>query len=162
MNLFGALSLLFKKKPRKVALVIVVDASNRVLVLRRSIKDQWMPGKWALPGGHVEKDESFAQAAVRELNEETNLSTNVLIPFVPKFFTPKPSKKIQKYYIAPTRFMKGTVSLKDATHGFEHDGYCWISPSNIIGKKTSSIFVPGMKMLLDDFWRQHGRYRNSR
>ena len=61
-------------------MIFVVDNSNRVLLLRRSATDDWMPGRWGLPGGHVEAKESYPQAAVRELREETNLKSRALIP----------------------------------------------------------------------------------
>jgi bifunctional NMN adenylyltransferase/nudix hydrolase len=56
-----------------------VIQSGHVLLVRRG----QMPGEglWALPGGHVGIDESFQQAAIRELNEETgiNLDENFLL-----------------------------------------------------------------------------------
>jgi 8-oxo-dGTP diphosphatase len=36
-------------------------------------------GQWALPGGHLEFGESFEQAAVRELREETNIQAEKII-----------------------------------------------------------------------------------
>ncbi|MEU8686350.1 NUDIX domain-containing protein [Streptomyces sp. NPDC048611] len=47
--------------------VVVTDAAGHVL-LGRSLK-----GTWELPGGKNDADESFAEAAVRELAEETGL-----------------------------------------------------------------------------------------
>lgn len=156
MKLFQGISSFFTKKKRRVALIIVVDKENRVLLLRRSQTDNWMPGKWGLPGGHVEPHENFAQAAVRELREETNLRTNALLPFLPEFFTQKASNKIQKYYIAPIRFVRGGVSLSKASHGYEHDGYRWVSKDILYHPNNQNDFVPGMMVLLNDFWKRYG------
>ena len=51
-------------------LVLVTDPEGRILVEDR-VDASW-PGI-CLPGGHVEKEESFTQAAIRETLEETGL-----------------------------------------------------------------------------------------
>jgi len=50
---------------------VVRDASGRVLVIRRAHPPD--EGRWSLPGGRVEPGESPAEAAVREIREETGL-----------------------------------------------------------------------------------------
>ena len=53
--------------------LIIRDADGRILLHQRA-GTEWLPGYWDFPSGHVEDDESFAAAAVRELAEETSLS----------------------------------------------------------------------------------------
>ncbi|MEN4738757.1 NUDIX domain-containing protein [Pantoea agglomerans] len=55
--------------------LIIVSPDNRVLLFRFCHKDGALRGKtyWATPGGGLEKYESFEQAAIRELFEETGL-----------------------------------------------------------------------------------------
>ncbi|MGC0827041.1 NUDIX hydrolase [Pantoea agglomerans] len=55
--------------------LIIVSPDNRVLLFRFCHKDGALKGKtyWATPGGGLEKNESFEQAAIRELFEETGL-----------------------------------------------------------------------------------------
>src|SRR5690242_11743630 len=60
---------------------VILERDNRVLLLQRSMEMPWMPGRWNLPGGHVEPGESAAQCAAREVFEETGLVVQALAPF---------------------------------------------------------------------------------
>lgn len=50
----------------------LVDSQGRVLLTRRSpnIRE---PGKWCLPGGHLDPGETWEEALVRELREEIGI-----------------------------------------------------------------------------------------
>ncbi|OYQ43807.1 NUDIX hydrolase [Flavobacterium cyanobacteriorum] len=61
------------------AIFVTVDAvvfrqgavATEILLIQR--KNEPYKGKWALPGGFVDKDEDLKDAAIRELKEETGL-----------------------------------------------------------------------------------------
>ena len=62
----------------KTARAIVFDDDKLLVFFRRKVKDGKEITYYALPGGHVEGDESFIETVVRELKEEMNLAINVL------------------------------------------------------------------------------------
>jgi 8-oxo-dGTP pyrophosphatase MutT (NUDIX family) len=49
------------------------ENEKQVLILRRGKTAPYQPGKWSLPGGNTDPDESAVQTVVRELQEETGL-----------------------------------------------------------------------------------------
>ena len=54
--------------------VILINSKNEILFTVRNKNDNFEPGKYCLPGGHIEEDEEPVAAAVRELEEETGIS----------------------------------------------------------------------------------------
>ena len=55
----------------ELAVVCLLEDGGRVLLQNRK-KEDWHG--WALPGGHVEPGESFVDAVIREMQEETGLT----------------------------------------------------------------------------------------
>jgi 8-oxo-dGTP diphosphatase len=63
------------KRPVECAGAVVRDEGGRLLLVRRGHD----PGRgtWSLPGGRIETGESAAEAAAREVREETGLDVRV-------------------------------------------------------------------------------------
>ena len=59
----------------KVAAGTICVLDGGIVLLRRAIDPQW--GKWAFPGGFVDRGESVQEAAVRETLEEVRLRVSV-------------------------------------------------------------------------------------
>lgn len=64
------------------AIVIHRDKANRdrVLVVRRSMRERFLPGAWGVPCGKIDSGEPPEEAVVRELHEETGLWGEVVRP----------------------------------------------------------------------------------
>ena len=49
----------------------MIDPDDRVLLFRHHLPEPWLREGWLLPGGGIDADETAAEAAVREIREET-------------------------------------------------------------------------------------------
>lgn len=58
----------------RLASVLLVNQDGELLLQLREATARMDPGRWGLPGGHVEPGEDPAVAARRELQEETGLT----------------------------------------------------------------------------------------
>lgn len=81
-----------KHPTASVFLLAHTDSSWRVGLIRHP-----RLGKWMLPGGHVEPDENPAEAALREVAEETGLAAQLL----PGPGLDEPDEAVEPSVIAP-------------------------------------------------------------
>lgn len=73
------LSIKAQQKYAATALVFSADL-QKLLITKRSSKLKKHPGEYSLPGGMAEKNESSQETALRELDEETGLSSSLVEP----------------------------------------------------------------------------------
>ena len=69
------------EKIQKIGVTACIFHERKVLVLKRSPKEKFLPGYWEMPGGKVEFGEDINEAVVREVKEETNLDVRVIEPY---------------------------------------------------------------------------------
>ena len=100
------------------AVVVILNESKKVLILKRPDFAHWAPLLWGLPGGKIEEGETPLDAAARETKEETNLDVEDLKVLKLDIDIP-----IVAYY---TSTYDGEVRLD-----FEHDDWVWASRDEI-------------------------------
>lgn len=61
--------------------IVIVTKENTTFVLLIQRGHEPFKGKWALPGGFIEMDETLEQACIRELKEETGLEVQQMKQF---------------------------------------------------------------------------------
>jgi 8-oxo-dGTP pyrophosphatase MutT (NUDIX family) len=67
------------KNKQYSAVVLVQDQNQKILLHLRDGNTNIMTDQWSLPGGAIEENETPLSAAIRELKEETNLTTKDIL-----------------------------------------------------------------------------------
>jgi 8-oxo-dGTP diphosphatase len=104
--------------------VLLADKDGKVLILKRSTDSKTNPGKWELPGGKVDQGESFDQALVREVYEETQLK--ISLEHVVGI-----SEQNLLVIRAVHIIMSGKITEGNLTLSHEHEGYAWVFFENL-------------------------------
>lgn len=115
------------KLKKETSAGIVVFHKDKYLLLH------YNAGHWDLPKGHVEKNESLKQTALRETKEETNLDIELINGFEEKiqydFTNTQLIHKTVYFYLGEAKSDKVKIS-------HEHIGYEWLTYSDVINKLT--------------------------
>lgn len=110
-------------------------------------------GKFATPGGHLELDESWAECAIREVKEETNLDVHNL-RFHHMTNDPCIGGKREKHYI--TIFMRadlqpGSADLENL-EPHKCESWHWVPFSDVVDwrdKSPEMLFDPCVHLIQD-------------
>jgi 8-oxo-dGTP diphosphatase len=101
---------------------IIRREDGKILVLKRSNKDDHKPGVWETVGGGMDREETPQAALKREVLEETGLEVTLVEPFNVFAF----KKDTVEFKVGITflcEYLSGDVVLSD-----EHNEYRWINP----------------------------------
>jgi len=98
---------------------IITDDQNKVLVMKRSLNEEFFPGFWDLPGGGVENEESLKEAVKREAEEESGFEVE---PEGNYFYLYRHPKGRVDIYAFRMKIIGGEIRLNE-----EHTEFKWVS-----------------------------------
>ena len=104
--------------------VLLTDENDKILILKRSTDSKTNPGKWELPGGKVDQKESFDQALIREVYEETQLK--IALDHVVGVSEQNLHLIRAVHIIMSGKILEGKLNLSN-----EHEGYAWVFFENL-------------------------------
>lgn len=122
--------------------MVIVNTDNGIpeyLMLR-------VYGLWDFPKGVVEDDETFFEAAVREVEEETGIQLSDLsFPFGKNAISTDPymtgpkrkATKQTHLYVAHSKKRDVVFSKNPVTGKYEHHAYKWADYKELLGKKDT-------------------------
>lgn len=100
-------------EPRPASRVLVVDRRDRLLLFDGIVPNSERTRLWCPPGGALKPDETFEEAAVRELREETGISDVALGPCV--WRREHVFEMFDKWYAGDERFFLVRVGTADVS-----------------------------------------------
>lgn len=116
-----------KVRPMSLTIkAVIVNSKNEILLLRRNSDLRHNPGKWDLPGGHIDENETVKEALLREIKEEAGIEVK-MGPVVKISEFPKNHEafKEEKRSIRFLAFYEGTgdeIKIEKR----EHSEYVWV------------------------------------
>lgn len=133
---------------RPTARVILLDPADRVLLLRGRLPAAPKgEGYWFPVGGGVEPGESLAEAAAREIREETGIVDFTLGPLIWRrqgvLKMPEPMLFLEHYFLARCA---SADPVRDGWSAMEHDLLddmrWWTQPE--LAATADAVFPPGL------------------
>jgi 8-oxo-dGTP diphosphatase len=112
-------------KPFQLSAKVIIDNSaGRVLLLKRSQASKHNACAWEFPGGKTDPGETFDQALLREVAEETGLA--IALDRVLGAGEADLSARKVAYLFLEARHVNGAVRLSE-----EHDAFIWVTPTEL-------------------------------
>lgn len=109
---------------KPIAKVLIFDADNNLLVLRRSLTHPHWPHGIDFPGGDTEPSERVEEASIREVFEETGLYVEE--KDLKEVFQRVKNARQQLVFAVSLDALKPSVTLS-----WEHDKYFWVKPADL-------------------------------
>lgn len=129
-------------KFQKIAVGGFLVKDDKVLIVRRSQNEKFLPGYYELPGGKVDFGENPATSLAREFLEETNLKVEAVKPY--RIFS-YVSENNQRHTVEIVYLVKIVDNGNDLKLSDAHDDYRWVPNSDLKKYKISDEIVKNIK-----------------
>ena len=121
------------KRPEKFVPQVEVAAcylemDGKILLLERR-KTKSEPGKWGVPAGKLEQNETPAEAAKRELFEETGIDIEIVhLTYIPTLYIQKLG---YNFIFHPFKVDLPLHQIPEVQLSSEHENYKWATPEDM-------------------------------
>jgi 8-oxo-dGTP diphosphatase len=102
---------------------------GKILIVRRSINDDFLAGYYEMPGGKIEPGEDEEQALIREIQEEVSLKVKALKKFHVFTYQPGPATHCTDYQYLVA--IVGDENISNLKLSDEHDEHKWINEAEL-------------------------------
>src|SRR5581483_2006394 len=121
------------------ASAVVLSKDGKVLMVRRSLDDEFLPGIFELPGGGTDFMEDPADGLKRELREECGIKVNVLHPLT-AFSFKMPHEGVEKHTVEIIYLCEMVDEKQPIKLSFEHCDYKWATFEEILKTPDNKVF----------------------
>lgn len=123
---------------------IILNDKNEILLTKRSLKDDFMPGYWELAGGGIDYGETPQEGLRREIKEECGLEIEIVKPIAANTYFIKDLQRIEITFLCKA---KTPINIKLSS---EHTEYKWLKYPQIIKMEVSDYIKAILKSVEND------------
>lgn len=137
----------------RVSVEIILMHEDKILLTKRSTEVVVAPGVWNVPAGKVKFNEIPAEAAIREVKEETNMDLQGLNEIYVRTFegqtVSEPIYRLIYTYVVNV----SDQQLKNFQLNEEHSESRWVTREELHSKDFDSLLPAFRSILLEKAWK---------
>ncbi|MCL5433066.1 MAG: NUDIX domain-containing protein [Patescibacteria group bacterium] len=114
-------------KKQIITACVFIYKKGKVLVAKRAKTKKFLPGKYELPGGHIEFGETIEDGLIREIDEEFHIGIRIGDPYYIFTYVYKNEHVVEIEYFAEIKNKNQKIRINQK----DHSEYKWITEQEI-------------------------------